>query len=57
VNKEGVWSQKFTLRGEYIVNERGLVLDVAGGQDRNGQTVNVWKKSGGLNQKWKVDYV
>lgn len=57
VNTEHIWSQKFVLRGERIVNERGLVLDVAGGQDRNGQNVNVWKPNNGLNQKWKVDYV
>jgi len=45
------------LTGENLINERGLVLEVAGGQDRNNQNVLVWKKNAGLNQKWKIDYV
>lgn len=54
---QDIWDQHFNLDGDRIVNERGLVLDVSGGRDRNGQNVLVWKKHNGLNQKWKVDYV
>jgi len=54
---ENIWDQHFDLDGDRIVNERGLVLDVAGGRDRNGQNVLVWKRHNGLNQKWKIDYV
>lgn len=58
LNKErDIWFQHFQLRGEYIVNERSLVFDVAGGQDKNGQSVFVWKRHSGLNQKWRIDYV
>jgi len=57
VKEKDVWHQHFQLNGEYLINERGLVLDVAGGKDRNNQDVLVWKKHKGLNQKWKIDYV
>lgn len=52
-----IWYQHFQIKGEFLVNERGLVLDVAGGKDLNNQNVLVWKKHGGANQKWKIDYV
>jgi hypothetical protein len=35
----------------------GKVLDVSGGKDREGQSVIVWKKTGGTNQRWTVRYV
>jgi hypothetical protein len=57
VKEKDIWHQHFMLKGENLINERGLVLDVAGGQDRNNQNVLVWKKHKGLNQKWKIDYV
>jgi hypothetical protein len=57
VKEKDVWHQHFQLKGEYLINERGLVLDVAGGQDRNNQDVLVWKRHRGLNQKWRIDYV
>lgn len=52
-----IWHQHFQLKGDYLVNERGLVFDVAGGKDQNNQNVLVWKKHNGLNQKWKINYV
>jgi len=55
--KENVWSQHFNMKGEQMVNERGLVFDVAGGKDVNNQKVIVWKSHKSLNQKWVVDYV
>lgn len=54
---ENIWSQHFTMKGEQMVNERGLVFDVAGGKDVNNQKVIVWKSHKSLNQKWVVDYV
>jgi hypothetical protein len=54
---ENIWSQHFNLKNEEIVNERGLVFDVAGGKDVNGQKVLVWKVHKSLNQKWTVEYV
>jgi hypothetical protein len=55
--EKDIWYQHFQLKGENIVNERGLVLDVSGGKDRNGQSVLVWKRHNGANQRWKIDYV
>lgn len=55
--EQDIWYQHFQLKGEYLMNERGLVLDVAGGKDRNNQNVLVWKRHKGQNQKWKIDYV
>jgi hypothetical protein len=55
--EKDIWYQHFQIKGEYIMNERGLVLDVAGGRDLNNQNVLTWKKHKGLNQKWKIDYV
>jgi hypothetical protein len=57
VKEKDIWHQHFQLKGENMINERGLVLDVAGGQDRNNQNVLVWKRNNALNQRWKVDYV
>lgn len=54
---ENIWSQHFNMKGEQMVNERGLVFDVAGGKDVNNQKVIVWKSHKSLNQKWIVDYV
>jgi len=45
------------MKGDYIVNERGLVLDVQGGRDKQNQAVLVWKKHNGAHQKWRADYI
>lgn len=45
------------LKGTYIQNQRGLVLDVSGGRDRNGQNILVWTKHNGRNQKWRIEYL
>jgi len=56
---DGGWYQHFMLDGKFVKNERGLVLDVSGSVDRDGQNVIVWKKAGenSLNQRWQVSYV
>lgn len=43
---DGAWYQHFILDGKFVKNERGLVLDVSGSKDRDGQNVIVWKKNG-----------
>jgi hypothetical protein len=43
---DGAWYQHFTLDGKFVRNERGLVLDVSGSKDRNGQNVIVWRQNG-----------
>jgi hypothetical protein len=37
--------------------QNGKVLDVSGGKDAEGQSVIVWNKHTGVNQKWNVLYV
>jgi len=56
---DGAWYQHFILDGKFVKNERGLVLDVSGSKDRDGQNVIVWRKAGenSLNQHWQVSYV
>jgi len=44
------------LKNGNVVNEKGKVLDVRGGQDRNNQDVIVWSLHNGLNQQWDVVY-
>merc|ERR1719263_557861 len=51
----GGWNQQFTIDGAFLKNERGLVIDVAGSGDRDGQNVLVWKKHGGWNQQFTID--
>lgn len=36
------WFQLFRLKGEFIVNEKGKVLDVSGGIDAENSNVQVW---------------
>jgi hypothetical protein len=47
----------FKYQGAFIVNERGKVMDVDGGQDVENRNIIVWNKHGGLNQQWDVIYV
>jgi hypothetical protein len=45
------------LKNNNIVNEKGDVLDVSGGIDKEGQNVIVWKLHNGYNQQWTILYV
>jgi hypothetical protein len=47
----------FKLRGEHIVNEKGKVLDVQGGADRENQNIIVWRLHNRMNQRWAIIYV
>jgi len=55
-NRNGRWDQQFNIRGEHVMNIRGLAMDVSGGRDKEGQNVIVWKKHNGKNQKWNIIY-
>jgi len=41
-------------RAQAIVNERGLCLDVEGGESRDGARVINWSCHGGHNQQWQL---
>jgi hypothetical protein len=47
----------FTLKGDNIVNEKGKVLDVAGGLDNEGQNIIVYSSNNKINQRWTIVYV
>lgn len=47
----------FRYKDGNIVNEKGKVLDVRGGQDLENQQVLVWNKHNGINQQWDILYV
>ena len=54
------WFQvfRYEARGQHFVNVKdNRVLDVANARDQENRNVVVWKKHGGLNQRWKVAYV
>jgi len=46
----------FRLDGNYIVNEKGKVLDVHGGVDAENRNVITWTRHKGINQHWDVIY-
>lgn len=55
--RSGKWMQQFNIRGEHIINTKGLAVDVSGSRDKDGQNVIVWKKHNGRNQKWNIVYI
>jgi hypothetical protein len=46
----------FRMRGSFLTNEKGKVMDVHGNRDEENRDIIVWKKHGGLNQQWDVIY-
>jgi hypothetical protein len=46
----------FRFQGNYVVNERGKVMDVSGGVDDENKNIIMYKKHKGLNQQWDVIY-
>jgi len=47
----------FRYKGDFIVNEKGKVIDVHGGVDAEARNIIVWTKHGKINQQWDVIYV
>jgi hypothetical protein len=45
------------LDGAFVTNEKGKVMDVSGGKDRDGSNIIVWNKHGKINQQWDIVYV
>ena len=45
------------MKGAFLTNEKGKVIDVSGNQDTENRQIVVWKKHGGLNQQWDIIYV
>jgi hypothetical protein len=51
------WFQLFRLKGEFIVNEKGKVLDVSGGRDQENSNVQVWVLNKTPAQQWDIVYL
>jgi hypothetical protein len=57
-NTNGGWFQRFKFSQNYLKNvQDGRVIEIAGGQDSEGQNVGVGKLTYQLCQKWSIDYV
>jgi hypothetical protein len=46
----------FRMKGAFLTNERGKVMEVSGNRDQENQNIHIWKRHGGLNQQWDVVY-
>jgi hypothetical protein len=44
------------MNGEFIVNEKKMVLDVSGGRDVNNRNVQVWPLNKSAAQRWEILY-
>jgi len=44
------------MKGNFLTNEHGKVLDIEGGKDWEGQQCIAWNKHGGLNQQFDIVY-
>jgi len=45
------------LKGAFVTNERGKVMDISGNRDAENTNIVVWNKHGRLNQQWDIVYV
>jgi hypothetical protein len=46
----------FRMKGQFLTNEKGKVMDVHGNSDTENRDIIVWKKHGGINQQWDIIY-
>jgi hypothetical protein len=46
----------FRMKGKFLTNEKGKVMDVSGNKDKENQNIIVYKRHGGRNQQWDVIY-
>jgi hypothetical protein len=46
----------FRMKGAFLTNEKGKVMDVHGGSDTENRDIIVWKKHGKINQQWDIIY-
>jgi hypothetical protein len=44
------------MKGAFLTNERGKVMDVHGAQDTENRDIIVWNRHGKINQQWDVIY-
>ena len=44
------------MQGEYLVNDKGKVMDVSGGVDAEQRNIQIYNKGNGMGQQWEVIY-
>jgi hypothetical protein len=47
----------FRYQAPFVVNEKGKVFDIEGGQDHENRNIIAYTKHGKINQQWDVIYV
>ena len=47
----------FRLQGEFVVNDKGKVMDIQSGLDQENQNMIMSDKNGKVSQRWKIIYV
>jgi hypothetical protein len=47
----------FRTQGEFVINEKGKVMDIQSGLDQENQNIIVSTKNGKISQRWKIVYV
>lgn len=46
----------FRVKAENIVNERGQVIEVQGGADKENQNIIVYTRNNKMSQRWSIEY-
>jgi hypothetical protein len=44
------------MKGQFLTNEKGKVMDVHGARDEENRDIIVWNRHGRINQQWDVVY-
>jgi hypothetical protein len=47
----------FRLKGQYVTNEKGKVLEVVGGIDAENRNIGVNNRNNKIHQQWDIVYV
>jgi hypothetical protein len=47
----------FRFQGNFLINERGKVMDISGNKDTENRNIIMWNKHGRINQQWDLIYV
>jgi hypothetical protein len=50
------WFQMFRIKGDYLVNERGLVVEIQGNRDNENSNIGIGKLRNAKTQQWIIAY-
>jgi len=46
----------FRMKGAFLTNDKGKVMDISGSVDAENRNIIVWNKHGKINQQWDLIY-